>query len=64
MSRFEYKTILLPYKPSAFQGDSAEVSEALNKETADRWKLSQLVLPSTVWGRSNTMLAILERSRD
>ena len=63
MSQFEYKTILLPYKPSAFQGDSDDVSEALNKQTVDRWRLSQLVLPSTVWGRSNTMLAILERAK-
>jgi hypothetical protein len=63
MSQFEYKTILLPYKPSAFQGDSDEVSETLNKECGDRWRLSQLVLPSTVWGRSNAMLAILERAK-
>lgn len=63
MGKFEYKTILLPYKLSAFQGDSAEVSDALNKETAEGWRLSQLALPSTVWGRSNTMLAILERAR-
>jgi hypothetical protein len=61
MTRFEYKTIILPYKLSVFQGDSAEMSELLNKEGAERWRLSQLVLPSTVWGRANTMVAILER---
>lgn len=63
MSKFEYKTVMLPYKPSVFQGDSAEVSELLNKEGAEGWRLSQLALPSTVWGRSNAMVAILERSR-
>jgi hypothetical protein len=63
MSQFEYKTLMLPYKPSVFQGDSAEVGELLNKESADRWRLTQLVLPSTVWGRSNSMIAILERAK-
>ncbi|HEU4591765.1 MAG TPA: DUF4177 domain-containing protein [Steroidobacteraceae bacterium] len=63
MSQFEYKTILLPYRTGIFQGDSAELAEALNKEGAERWRLSQLVLPSTMWGRANTMVAILERTR-
>lgn len=63
MSQFEYKTVMLPYKPSVFQGDSAEITELLNSEGAERWRLSQIVLPSTVWGRSNSMVAILERPR-
>jgi hypothetical protein len=63
LSQFEYKTVMLPYKPSVFQGDSAELSELLNKEGAEGWRLSQLALPSAVWGRSNSMVAILERSR-
>jgi hypothetical protein len=61
MSTLEYKTILLPYKPSIFQSDSAELQEALNVEGLQRWKLSQIVLPSSLWGRSNGMIAILER---
>jgi hypothetical protein len=63
VSQIEYKTILLPYKTGIFQSDSTEVAEVLNKEGTDRWRLSQIVLPSTVWGRANTMVAILERTR-
>ena len=63
MSQIEYKTVLLPYKTGIFQSDSVEVAEVLNKEGVDRWRLSQIVLPSTMWGRANTMVAILERSR-
>jgi len=63
MSQIEYKTVLLPYKTGIFQSDSIEVAEVLNKEGADRWRLSQIVLPSTMWGRANTMVAILERAR-
>jgi len=64
MSRLEYKTILLPYKTGIFQADSVEVTDALNREAGERWQLEQLILPSSLWGRSNTMLAILARSRD
>ena len=63
MSKIEYKTALLPYKTGIFQSDSAEVEVALNKLGEDGWKLSQIVLPSTVWGRANTMVAILERAK-
>ena len=62
MSQIEYKTILLPYKTGIFQSDSVEVAEILNKEGVERWRLSQIVLPSTVWGRANTMVAIMERT--
>jgi hypothetical protein len=63
MSHFEYKTVLLPYKPSQFQDDATDVAMLLNKEAAERWRLSQLVMPSAVWGRANGMIAILERTR-
>ena len=62
MSKIEYKTILLPYKTGIFQSDSIEVADALNKVGVDGWRLSQIVLPSTMWGRANTMVAILERA--
>jgi hypothetical protein len=61
MTKIEYKTILLPYKTGIFQDDSVDVATMLNKVGAEGWRLSQIVLPSTVWGRANTMVAILER---
>lgn len=63
MGLFEYKVLLVPYKTSVFQTDNNEIQDALNAAGADRWRLQQLVLPSTVWGRSNTMIAIFERSK-
>ena len=63
MSQLEYKTVLLPYKTGIFQGDSVDLNETLNKEGAERWQLSQIVLPSTVWGRANTMIAIMYRTK-
>ena len=61
MSTLEYKTILLPYKTGLFQSDSTDISDGLNAVAADGWRLSQIVLPSTVWGRANTLIAIMER---
>ncbi|HYJ41088.1 MAG TPA: DUF4177 domain-containing protein [Steroidobacteraceae bacterium] len=62
MTKIEYKTVLLPYKTSLFQGDSDDLQTLLNKEGAEGWLLSQIVLPSTVWGRANTMIAIMQRT--
>ena len=63
MTTHEYKTILLPYKTSQFQGDAVELQDLLNKEGAEGWMLLQIVLPSTVWGRANTMIAIMQRPK-
>ena len=63
MNKIEYKTVLLPYKTGLFQGDSTDLTETLNKAGVEGWRLSQIVLPSTVWGRANTMIAIMERPK-
>jgi hypothetical protein len=63
MNKYEYKVLMVPYKTSVFQSDNNEIEVALNVPGDEGWRLSQLVLPSTVWGRSNTMIAILERAK-
>jgi len=63
VNKIEYKTILLPYNTRVFQSDSVEVAETLNKEGEAGWRLSQIVLPSTMWGRANYMVGILERAK-
>jgi Domain of unknown function (DUF4177) len=62
MNKIEYKVVLLPYKTSLFQSDSEDLQILLNKEGVEGWHLSQIVLPSTVWGRANTMIAIMQRT--
>ena len=64
MTKIEYKTVLLPYKTGLFQEDAEDpLAMTLNKVGEDGWSLSQIVLPSTVWGRANTMIAILQRPK-
>jgi hypothetical protein len=64
MSKIEYKTIMLPYKTGTFQPDNLEIADALNAQGAERWKLSQIVMPAAAWGRANAMIAILERPKE
>ena len=61
MTKIEYKAILLPYKTGLFQEVTTDLTGPLNKEGEEGWVLSQIVLPSTVWGRANTMIAIMQR---
>jgi hypothetical protein len=63
LSKLEYKTVALPYRPSFFTGDSADIDVILNKEAGDRWKLTQIISPSAVWGRTNAVLAVFEREK-
>ena len=63
MPALEYKVILLPYKPSIFQSDSTDIHDALNVVGSEGWRLAQVIEPSTLWGRSNSVIAILERAK-
>ena len=64
VTKIEYRTVLLPYKTGLFQGDTEDpLALALNKAGEEGWSLSQIVLPSTVWGRANTMIAIMQRPK-
>ena len=51
MSQIEYKTHHAAVQARSFEGDSSEITELLNQARArEHWRLSQIVLPSTVWG--------------
>jgi transcriptional regulator with XRE-family HTH domain len=62
MSKFEYKTVLLPFKVGIFKQGLPDIQKALNKEGQQGWRFKQMVLPSSSWGSSDSMVAILERS--
>ncbi len=62
MSTFEYKTVALPFRFGFFKQGLPDIQTALNKEGHDGWQFKQMVLPSSDWGKSDTMVAILERA--
>ena len=63
MSKFEYKTVVLPFKFGIFKRGLPDVESALNKEGRDGWQLKQMVVQaSSNLGESVGMIAIFERA--
>lgn len=60
---YEYKSIVLPFKLGLFRQGLPDIESALNPEGREGWRLKQLVLPSSGWGTSDSMVAVLERER-
>jgi hypothetical protein len=58
---YEYKSIVLPFKMGVFHQGLPDIQAALNPEGRDGWRLKQLILPSSSWGSSDSMVAVLER---
>ena len=62
MSKFEYKTVVLPFRVGIFKQGLPDIQKALDKEGQQGWQFKQMVLPSSQWGSSDSMVAILERA--
>jgi transcriptional regulator with XRE-family HTH domain len=66
VSKFEYKTVVLPFKFGIFKRGTAalpDVESALNKEGRDGWQFKQMVVQaSSNLGESVGMIAIFERA--
>ena len=61
LMKFEYKTIVLPFKFGIFKQGMPDIQEALCDAGLDGWQLKQIILPSSEWGKSDRIVAILER---
>ena len=59
--RYEYKTIVLPFKTRFFTPVPPDIASALNREAADGWRLSQVCAPIGASGFTVSLIAILER---
>ena len=64
MKTFEYKSIVLSFRAGIFKQGLPDIQEALNKEGREGWQFKQMLLPSSSWGTSDSMVAILERALD
>jgi hypothetical protein len=60
--KYEYKTIVLPFKTRFFTPAPPDIASALNREAADGWRLSQVCTPIGAGGFTVSMIAILERT--
>ena len=61
MKKYEYKTITIKFRIGFFKKRTPDISEMLNREGAQGWKLNQMILPAATFGESEQMIAILER---
>jgi transcriptional regulator with XRE-family HTH domain len=63
VSKFEYKTVVLPFKFGIFKRGLPDVETALNKEGREGWQFKQMVVQaSSNLGESVGMIAIFERA--
>jgi hypothetical protein len=46
MRKFEYKTVVLPFRMGIFKQGLPDIQTALNKEGQQGWRFTQMVLPS------------------
>ena len=61
VSKYEYKTVELPFKLRFFKSGTPDVESLLNAEGRQGWQLKQIVIPASGFGESDSMVAILER---
>jgi len=64
MKAYEYRSIVLNFRVGLFKQGLPDIQEALNKEGREGWQFKQMLLPSSSWGTSDSMVAILERAID
>jgi hypothetical protein len=62
MNRYEYKTLVLPFRIGIFKQGVPDIQSALDTEGREGWQFRQMILPSSQWGTSDSMVAILERT--
>lgn len=61
MARYEYKSLVLPFRFGIFKPGVPDIDAALNREAAQGWRLCQM-LPSAIdFGRSHSLIMVLER---
>jgi len=61
---YEYKTVKLPFRVGIFKQGLPDIQTTLETHGRDGWRFKQMILPSSQWGSSDSMVAILERALD
>jgi transcriptional regulator with XRE-family HTH domain len=64
MATYEYKSVVLNFRAGIFKQGLPDIQKALNKEGQQGWQFKQMLMPSSSWGTSDSMVAILERAID
>jgi transcriptional regulator with XRE-family HTH domain len=59
--KYEYKTLVMPFKTGFASQVPPDIATALNHEGREGWRLSQVCAPIGSGGSTVSMIAILER---
>jgi len=59
--KYEYKTIVLPFKTRFFSPSPPDVAAALNEQAQQGWRLAQCCTSIGAGGSTVNLIAILER---
>ena len=59
--KYEYKTLVMPFKTGFASQVPPDIATALNHEGSEGWRLSQVCAPIGSGGSTVSMIAILER---
>ena len=62
--KYEYKTIVLPFKTGLFRQVPPDITSALNEQARDGWRLQQICTPIGAGGSTISLIAILVRASD
>ena len=61
MDRYEYKTIVMPFRLGLFKQGLPDIQDILNRESEEGWRFRQIIMPSSSLGSSDNLVAVLER---
>jgi len=63
MSRFEYKTTVVPYKFGFYKNDAPDIQIMLIRESDAGWQLKQMLMGTNNSGGTDSIVAVFERPR-
>lgn len=62
--KYEYDTVELGFRPGILKQGLPDIRAVLNNRGKEGWQLKQVIMPSSQFGTSDSIIAILERSSE
>jgi hypothetical protein len=62
MAKYEYKTVVMPFKTGLVSQGLPDISASLNSEARHGWRLRELFTQANASGQTFAAVAIMERS--
>ena len=63
MTKYEYKSVDMPFRFGVLKQATPDIEKVLNAEADKGWRLKQIIMPTGATGQSDKMIAIFERDK-